>query len=130
MGMLEKRAIKAAQEGWLPRRQSELNEICGTEVPYDIEWESFANDEKGIKWIEHNGPHQVSAAFRGICTDDVGREAVQEGLTKIVLSNVEEIADKSLTCADGVLHLCCAFAKSPRGRFTYQEIQKCLEEVL
>jgi len=130
MGMLEKRAMKAAQEGWLPKRQAELDQICGTEVPYDIEWESFASNEKAINWLEYNGPHEVNAAFRGICKDDIGREAVAEGVTRVVLCNVTEVTDKQLSFADGVLRLDCAFAKSPSGRFTHKEIRTRLEEGL
>ena len=128
--MQEKRSIKAAEEGWLPQRQKELAEICGKEIPYEVDWNSFAGNLKAIDWLEFNGPQQVSGAFRGICRDEIGKEAVQEGVKKIVLRNVPEIADKALTFTDGVLELRCAFAQSPRGRFKDREIHLFLEPQL
>ena len=128
--MQEKRSIKAAEDGWLPQRQKELAEICGKEISYEVDWDSFAGNLKAIDWLEFNGPQQVSGAFRGICKDEIGKEAVQEGIKKIVLRNVSEIGDKALTFTDGVLELRCAFAQSPRGRFKDREIQLFLEPQL
>lgn len=127
MGLQEKRAMKAAQE-WLPGREKELGEISGgAPIPYEVDWPSFDGDAKGIEWLEHNGPQQVSAALRGICHDDLGREAIRDGLKKVVLRNVAAVADKRVTFADGVLELRCAFAQSPGGRFTDGELRRCLE---
>ena len=129
MGLQERRAMEKAQE-WLPERQAELKEICGGEVPYEVDWDSFEGDAKGIEWLEFNGPQQVSAALRGVCTDDLGRQAVREGVKKVVLRNVAEVEQKKLSFQDGVLTLCCAFAQSPGGRFTDGEIAKLLLEKL
>jgi hypothetical protein len=130
MGLQERRAMEQAVQGWLPARQAELKEICGGDVPYDVDWASFEGDVKGIEWLEFNGPQQVSAAFRGVCTDDLGRQAVREGVKKVVLKNMAEIGQKALGFQDGVLSLCCAFAQSPGGRFTDGEIAKLLLEKL
>ncbi len=130
MGLKEKREMAAALEKWLPARQKELQEICGAEIPFDIDWDSFADDAKGISWLEHNGPQQVINACRAICTDAVGKEAVQEGIKKVALKNVPEVEDRKMTLADGVLELQCAFAKSPQGRFSYEAIRVYLEESL
>lgn len=131
MGLQEKRARKAAEEGWLPQRQKELGEITAQElIPYEIDWDSFEGDAKGIEWLEHNGPQQVSMALREICRDDLGKEAIREALAKVVLRNVGEIAAKSLAFDSGALTLCCAFAQSPQGRFKHTEIRACLEAAL
>ncbi len=127
MGLQEKRAMKAAQE-WLPGREKELSEISGGgKILYEVDWPSFEADAKGIEWLEHNGPQQVSAALRGICHDDLGREAIREGLEKVALRNVATVAERRVTFAGGVLELRCAFALSPGGRFTDGEIRRCLE---
>lgn len=128
--MQEKRSIKAAEEGWLPKRQKELADICGKEIPYEVDWSSFAGNLKAIDWLEFNGPQQVSGAFRGICRDEIGKEAIQEGVKKIVLRNVPETADKALSFTDGVLELRCAFAQSPGGRYIDREINLFLEPQL
>ncbi len=125
MGLEEKRAIKAAEEGWLPRKQAELKELCGGDVPYAIEWASFEGDLQGINWLEFNGPQQVSNAFRMIGVDDLGKEALR-GVKKIIVKNVREPEKKELAFEGGTLTLACAFAKSPGGRFKDQEVRDCL----
>jgi hypothetical protein len=126
MGLAEKRAMEQAKQ-WLPKRETELKEICGGAVPYEVDWTSFETDAKGIEWMEHNGPQQVSAAFRGICHDEVGKQAVREGVKKVVLRNAAAPAEKALSFDAGVLTLKCAFAQSPGGRFNDREIRQTLE---
>jgi hypothetical protein len=125
MGLEEKRAIKAAVEGWLPQRQAELKELCGGDVPYEIDWPSFEGDLKGHNWLEFNGPAQVGMAFRQIGSDDLGKESLR-GIKKVVVKNVKTEAEKKLSFEGSVLTLLCAFAKSPGGRFTDGEIRDCL----
>ena len=126
MGLAEKRAMEAAKV-WLPKRETELKEICGGAVPYEVDWSSFETDAKGIEWLENNGPQQVSMAFRGICRDEVGKQAVREGVKKVVLKNAAKVEEKAVSFAGGVLTLRCAFAQSPGGRFNDREIQAALE---
>lgn len=128
MGLEEKRQIEAAQKGWLPAREKEANEICGGgKVAYEVDWKSFDGDAKGISWCENNGPAIVSCAFRVICADDLGKQAVRDGVKKVVFRNVKEAKDKAMGFEGGVLTLTCAFAQSPAGRFKDDEIRKCLE---
>jgi len=130
MGLQEKRAIKAAEEGWLPKRQQELDELAQGSIPFACDWDSFDGDVKGIEWLEHNGPVQVINAFRGLCKDDLGREAAKETIKKVAFKNVPSKEDKALALEGGVLTLTCAFAQSPRGRFSDAEILKLLESSL
>ena len=130
MGLQEKKAAKAAQDTWLPKREQELTQISGANVSYEVDWDSFSSDLKGIQWLEHNGPQQVAMAFRRLCDDEVGKEGIQEGLKKVVLRNVTDIDDKSLSMEGDVLELKCAFAQSPKGRFNDIEIMNCLSEGL
>lgn len=121
MGLEERRMMKAAQDGWLPKKQAELKELCAGDVVYEIDWSTFEGDPKGLNWLEFNGPQQVSNAFRIVGNDDLGKGALR-GIRKIVVRNVPESEKKELSYTEGVLGLTCAFAKSPAGRFTPQEI--------
>jgi hypothetical protein len=120
----EKREMKEATER-LSKRQAELKEVCGCDVPYSMDWASFAGDTNGLKWLEANGPEEVSRAFRTIGRDDLGREALR-GVKKVVVKNVPEVKQKELSFSDGVLTLTCAFSQSPDGRFASGEIAECL----
>jgi hypothetical protein len=124
MSLEEKREIKKATEGWLPEKNRELTELSGGgTMTFDVDWSTFAGDLKGMNWLEFNGPQQVVNAFRMIGTDDLGREALRESVRKIVVKNAKDAAQKSLALEGGVLTLTCAFAQSPGGRFTHDEIK-------
>ncbi len=130
MGLQEDREIKSAQEKWLPSRQKELKELCGGEIPYEIDWKSFDGDVKGLQWLENNGPAIVARGFRIVCKDDLGKEAVRKAVKKVVLKNVADPKDKKMAFEKGILTLHCAFAKSPGGRFAENEVGHCLEKGL
>lgn len=130
-GLKERRARVAIEEGWLDKRNAELSELCGgAELAYTIDWESFAGDEKGLNWLEHNGPQQVACACRVVGQDAVGKQALKEGVRAVQLKNCASPDEKSLSFEDGVLTLVCAFAQSPGGRFKDREIRDLLESKL
>ena len=53
MGLDERRRIKELQEVTIPERVREIEEICGTPIPYEIDWESLANDAAGLNFIDN-----------------------------------------------------------------------------
>ncbi len=123
----EKREIKKATEGWLPEKNRELGELSGGgTMAFTVDWTTFEGDLQGLNWLEFNGPQQVVNAFRMIGTDDLGREALRETVRSVALRNTKEPEDKALAFADGVLTVTCAFARSPGGRFTDNEIRDFL----
>jgi hypothetical protein len=126
MGLEEKRAIKAAEEGWIKERLAELKELCGAEIPYVFDWASFEGDVKGLNWLEANGPHQVNVAFRQVCVDDLGKEAVRAAVKKIVFKNVASASDKHVVFADGVLEIAGKYAEGIAGTVREREIKELL----
>lgn len=128
MGTLdEKREIKKAQDSWLPEKNKELGELSGGgKMAFDIDWATFAGNLQAMNWLEFNGPQQVVNAFRMIGTDDLGKEALRESVRKIVVRNTADESAKSMALSGGVFTLTCAFAKSPGGRFTHDQIRDFL----
>jgi hypothetical protein len=126
MSLEEKRAITAAEDGWIKARLAELHELCGGAIPYVFDWASFAGDLKSIEWLEHNGPHQVNVAIRQICVDDLGREAVRDAVKSIAFSCVTTAADKRVALADGVLHIAGHYAGGIDGTVREGEIKTYL----
>ena len=128
MGTLdEKREIKKATDEWLPLKNKELGELSGGgKMSFEIDWSTFTGDLQGLNWLEFNGPQQVVNAFRMIGTDDLGKEALRESVKKIVVKNAKEEKDKAMALKDGVFTLTCAFAKSPGGRFSHDQIKEFL----
>ena len=128
MGTLdEKREIKKATDEWLPAKNKELSELSGGgAMKFDIDWATFTGDLQGLNWLEFNGPQQVVNAFRIIGTDDLGKEALRETIKKVVVKNAKEEKDKAMALESGVFTLTCAFAKSPGGRFSHDQIKEFL----
>src|SRR5262245_5499448 len=123
----EKREIKKATDEWLPAKNRELAELSGGgSMAFEVDWTTFAGDLKAMNWLEFNGPQQVVNAFRMIGTDDLGKEALRESVKKVVVKNTAQEPAKAMSLESGVFTLTCAFAQSPGGRFTHDQIKEFL----
>src|SRR5881275_2503036 len=98
MGLAERRKIKELQDVTFPERVKEIEEICGKAIPYEVDWESLADDAEGLNFI-----------------DNMGKEAVREGLRLIKLKNVKNKSDISINFDDSVLEMHCAYAQRTDG---------------
>lgn len=86
MGVNERRKIKELQDTTFPERTAELAEICGGgSITYEVDWESFADDMEALNFFDNLSCNYISMALRVICIDDLGKEAVREGLKLIKL---------------------------------------------
>ena len=47
MGLNERRKIKELQDVTFPGRVKEIEEICGVAIPYEVDWDSLADDAQG-----------------------------------------------------------------------------------
>ncbi|HLY60133.1 MAG TPA: hypothetical protein VKV95_05160 [Terriglobia bacterium] len=130
MGLNERRKIKELQEVTLPGRVKEIEEICGAPIPYEVDWESLADDATGLNFMDNISCHRLNMALRMICQDDMGKEAVRAGLKKIKLANVKDKAAMSLSFKDGVLEMHCAYALATDGMFSDGAIRELLEKNL
>src|SRR5258708_28932610 len=125
MGLNERRKIKELQEVTLPERTAELTEISGGgAIAYDVDWESFADDLEGLNFLDNLSCHRTNMALRVICSDDLGKEAVQEGLKTIKLKNVKTKPEMSISFKDGVLEMHCAYALRTDGMYSDNEIRE------
>ena len=130
MGLAERRKIKELQDNVLPGRVKEIEEICGAPIPYDVDWESFSDDLEGLNFMDNVSCHRLNMALRAICLDDMGKEAVREGLKLVKLGNVKDKAGMKMTFAGGVLEMHCAYALHSDGLFSDLEIQRLLVDKL
>ena len=97
MGLNERRKIKELQDTTLPGRVKEIEEICGVAIPYEVDWDSLSDDLEGLNFLDNLSCHRLNMALRVICQDDMGKEAVRDGLKKIKLGNVKTQAEMSMT---------------------------------
>jgi len=130
MGLNERRKVKELQDVTIPGRVKEIEEICGKAIPYDIDWDSLADSAEALNFLDNVSCHRLNMALRMICQDDMGKEAVREGLKKIKLKNVKDKSAKKLGFAGGVLEMQCAYAQGLDGAFSDGEIRTLLTEKL
>ena len=126
MGLNERRKIKDLQDVTLPGRVKEIEEICGKAIPYEVDWDSLADDLEGLNFLDNISCHRLNMALRVICQDDMGKEAVREGLKLIKLKNVKDKKDMKITFTSGTLDMQCAYAQRTDGMFSDNEIRELL----
>jgi hypothetical protein len=126
MGLNERRKIKELQDATLPGRVKEIEEICGKPVPYEVDWDSLADDAEGLNFLDNISCHRLNMALRTICVDDMGKEAVRDCLNLIKLKNVKDKAEMKINFDGGVLEMHCAYALRTDGMYSDNEIREAL----
>jgi hypothetical protein len=130
MGLNERRKMKELQEVTLPARVKEIEEICGKAIAYDVDWDSLADDAEALNFLDNLSCHRLNMALRTLCVDDLGKQAVREGLQRVRLQNVKDKASMKLAFAGGVLEMRCAYALRTDGMFSDGEIRELLVKSL
>jgi hypothetical protein len=130
VGLNERRKIKELQEVTFPGRVKEIEEICGVAIPYEVDWDSLADDAQGLNFIDNLSCHRLNMALRSICLDEMGKAAVREGLKLVRLKNAKDKAAMLMTFANGVLEMHCAYALGAEGMFNDNAIREVLEQNL
>jgi hypothetical protein len=130
MGLTERRMIKELQDNTFPGRVKEIEEICGQGIPYEVDWESLADDAQGLNFIDNISCHRLNMALRMICQDEMGKQAVREGLKLVKLKNVKNGADRKIDFSAGVLEMHVPYAQGASGMFIDGEIRLLLEKSL
>jgi hypothetical protein len=130
MGLAERRKIKELQDVTFPERTREIEEICGKAIPYEVDWESLADDPEGLNFIDNLSCHRLNMALRTICIDEMGKEAVRDGLRLVRLKNVKDKNEMSIAFGEGVLEMHCAYALRTDGMYSDAEIRELLMQKL
>ncbi len=130
MGLVERRKIKELQETTFPGRVKDIEEICGNPIPYEVDWDSFGDDMEALNFVDNISCHRLNMALRVICQDDMGKEAVRDGLKLVKLKNVKDAASRHMNFSGGVLEMHCPYAMGASGMFSDNEIRKTLEDGL
>ena len=90
----------------------------------------MSDDLQALNFIDNLACHRLNMALRMICQDDLGKDAVGEGLRLVKLKNVKTKEEKSMTFTGGVLEMHCAYALLSDGIFNDNEIRELLNERL
>jgi hypothetical protein len=126
VGLNERRKIEDLKTNTFPERTKEIEDICGKAVPYEIDWDSLADDAEALNFIDNLSCHRLNMALRGICHDEMGKGAVRDGLTRVKLKNVKDKAAMKIAFDGGVLEMHCAYALRTDGMYGDGEIRELL----
>ena len=130
MGLNERRKMQELKDVTFPGRVKEIEEICGVGIPYEVDWESLADDLEALNFIDNISCHRLNMALRMVCQDDLGKSAVRDSLKKIKLKNVKNKENMKIFFDGGVLEMHCAYALKTDGMFDDGVIRRLLEERL
>ena len=109
MGLAEKRAVKEFQENVFPGLHKALNEAAGFEVNVEVDWDTIAED--GMSHLYESAWSKVFfnpvvEGLKSICSDDMGKEALQSTFKKLHLTNQAGVyGEQAVSFADGVLKI-------------------------
>ena len=90
MGLAERRAAKQFETEQFPALKSELMSALGFEVPVEVDWEALSIADMAHLYRDawprvYFEPSRD--AFKSICADDMGKDALRAALKKIVITN-------------------------------------------
>jgi hypothetical protein len=107
MGLAERRAAERFRTDEYPGWKAKLDHAAGFEVPVEVAWDELAVDGYADSYPEFFVKvyfQPLVTALAGVTVDDMGRDALRDGLQRIVVRNSGEYASPSgFAFADGVL---------------------------
>jgi hypothetical protein len=131
MGLAERRSVERFKNEDYPGWKSRIDEAAGFEVPIEVAWEELAVPDYADRYAEYFPQvyfQPLTDAFGTIAADDMGRDALREVMTKVVIRNTDEYFSPSgISFADGVLTF---DHKSDTNTHHVEERTKALQAVL
>jgi hypothetical protein len=90
MGLAERRAIKNFEDNHWSALQTQIHEATGTAIPIEVDWASLAAPDYAHLYDEELPKIYfipIIEAFKKVTFDDMGKEAVKSGISKIIVQN-------------------------------------------
>lgn len=135
MGLAERRSVERFKNDDYPGWKSRIDEAAGFAVPVEVAWEELAVADYATSY-SHFFPkvyfQPLVDALAAVASDDMGRSALREGLSKIIIKNSGEFFSAAgISFTSGVL----TFDHKPQtniddGLDRAKGIQQALESAL
>lgn len=132
MGLAERRAIRDFENNHFPEIRRRIETAAGIPVPVEVRWDTLASQGEAASFAE-TWPviyfEPLIAALEDITRDDLGQDAIKEGLKKIVIQNEQGIYDSASWAKfeEGVLTLDHETANEADGELRKLGLIKKLE---
>lgn len=131
VGLREKRIIHQLQNKTIPAYEAAWAKKAGTKITLQVDWDSFSGcNEEVLERVERLGLKKISEAIDGVCVDNLGKEALQEGLSLVYLKQVNDRASVAASMASKTLKVCANFSDIYKGYVSEFTIQEVLENGL
>lgn len=104
MGLEEKKLTKKIEDENFTAFKVEMKKVCGAEIAIDVDWNTHATMDS-IRHIPGNALGRVRTALLDICKDQMGKDAVRDGIKKLTLKYVPA-AEKKIELSGQNLTLC------------------------
>lgn len=131
MGLKERQQIARIQQEEMPGFDERLQERMGTQLHFEVDWESFEDDIDALYRL--NGfLLNVWNGVEFVTRDDIGKQAVGEQIQRIVVKLVGTPAEKKIAIEDGAFILQVALGADHyyTGSFSDSDVQQHLEDNL
>ncbi|HEY3481873.1 MAG TPA: hypothetical protein VGL02_23490 [Streptomyces sp.] len=131
MGLAERRSAERFKNDDYPGWKSRIDEAAGFEVSIEVAWQELAVADYADSYAEYFPQvyfQPLLDAFSAIAVDDMGKEALRESLSQVVIKNSGEYFSPSgISFTDGVLTF---DHKSESNTHHVEERTKALQAVL
>jgi hypothetical protein len=107
MGLAERRSVERFKNDDYPGWKSRIDEAAGFEVSIEVAWQELAVADYADSYAEYFPQvyfQPLLDALSAIAVDDMGKEALRESVSKVVIKNSGEYFSPSgISFTDGVL---------------------------
>jgi hypothetical protein len=90
MGLAERRAVERFKNDDYPGWKSRIDQAAGFEIPVEVAWEELQVEDYADSYAEFFPKvyfKPLTQALSAVTIDDLGRSALREGLSRIVIRN-------------------------------------------
>jgi hypothetical protein len=135
MGLAERRGAEQFKNNDYPGWQSRIDEAAGFEIPLEVAWDELAVADYASSYTDFFPKvyfQPLVDALTAVTIDDLGKSALREGLSKIVIRNAGQFySTAGISFTDGVL----TFDHQPHANIDYGQeraegLQRALESGL
>lgn len=135
MGLAERRGVERFKNDDYPGWKSRIDEAAGFDVPVEVAWDELAVADYADSYADFFPKvyfQPLVEALSAVAADDMGKSALREGLSKIIIRNAGEFySTAGISFADGVL----TFDHKPQTNIDYgaeraKGLQRTLESGL
>jgi hypothetical protein len=104
MGLAERRAAERFKNDDYPAWKEKIDTAAGFDVPVEVKWDELAAADYAdsyASWFPKVYFQPMVEALSGIAIDQMGKDALRDGLKRIVVRNSEQYASTSGFAFDG-----------------------------